>query len=61
MLEVTNKIISDGYADVGYQYIIIDDCWMQRDRDQYGRLQPDWERFPQGIKYISDYVSKSNK
>ena len=34
----------------------IDDCWMTHDRDAKGRLYPDPERFPHGIKYLSDYA-----
>ena len=32
------------------------DCWDSLERDSEGRLQPDPERFPSGIKFLSDYV-----
>ena len=48
---------SEGYKDAGYEYIIIDDCWMAKERDPKGKLQADPERFPHGIKWLSDYVS----
>lgn len=47
---------SEGYLDAGYEYLIIDDCWLARERDAQGRLQPDHDRFPYGIKDLSDYV-----
>ena len=34
----------------------IDDCWMTHDRDENGRLYPDPERFPHGIKWLADYA-----
>lgn len=50
---------TDGYKDVGYQYVSIDDCWLAKERDINGRLQPDKSRFPSGIKALADYVSIS--
>jgi hypothetical protein len=50
-------LVSEGYAGVGYEYVIIDDCWLAQERDNEGRLQPDPERFPNGIKALADYVS----
>ncbi|XP_049835840.1 alpha-N-acetylgalactosaminidase-like [Schistocerca gregaria] len=49
-------MVSEGYADVGYEYVIIDDCWLASSRDANGRLQPDPDRFPSGIKALADYV-----
>lgn len=54
---MTDLMVSEGYLAAGYNYIIIDDCWMSKERDAQGRLQPDPERFPNGIKALSDYVS----
>ena len=42
--------------EAGYEYIIIDDCWSLKERDSEGRLQADPEKFPHGMKYISDYI-----
>ena len=36
--------------------INIDDCWMTHDRDANGKLYPDPQRFPHGIKYLADYA-----
>lgn len=47
----------DGYKAAGYEYVIIDDCWLAKTRDVEGRLQPDPKRFPHGIKALADYVS----
>lgn len=47
----------DGYRDAGYEYIVIDDCWSEMDRDtETQRLIPDLKRFPNGMKKLGDYV-----
>ena len=45
-----------GLADAGYEYVIIDDCWSRRTRDGKGRLVPDPDKFPKGMKAVADYV-----
>lgn len=50
-------LVSEGYADLGYQYVIVDDCWLAKNRSEDGRLQADNKRFLNGIKALSDYVS----
>jgi alpha-galactosidase len=52
---VADSMISKGLAAAGYQYIVIDDGW-QISRDKNGKIIADSSRFPEGIKYIADYV-----
>lgn len=47
---------SRGYKDVGYEYVIIDDCWSEKYREYSGELKADRIRFPNGMKYVADYV-----
>lgn len=54
---MTDILVTEGYAAVGYEYINVDDCWPERERDPRGRLVPDRERFPYGMKSLADYVS----
>ncbi|XP_039294547.1 alpha-N-acetylgalactosaminidase isoform X1 [Nilaparvata lugens] len=49
-------LISEGYHAKGYQYIIIDDCWLAKERDKDGKLQADPDRFPNGIKSLADFM-----
>jgi len=51
-------VVEDGYKDAGYEYVIIDDCWLAKTRDAQGRLQPDPQRFSNGIKWLADYMHK---
>lgn len=61
--EINDKLIreaADAMAselrDAGYEYIVIDDCWSEKQRDKNGRLVPDHWKFPDGIKPVADYV-----
>ncbi|XP_071124498.1 alpha-N-acetylgalactosaminidase-like [Mytilus edulis] len=54
--EMADVMVSDGYKDAGYEYIIIDDCWPASKRTSEGRLQGDPERFPNGMKALADYI-----
>lgn len=54
---MTDLVVSEGYAAVGYEYINVDDCWLEKERNFNGDLQPDRIRFPYGMKSLADYVS----
>ena len=51
-----DAMASQGFVDAGYQYLVIDDCWMDENRDSKGRLQADVRRFPSGMAALSAYV-----
>ncbi len=53
--EMVDALVSKGYQQAGYQYVMLDDCW-QIGRDKNGVIQVDSARFPNGIKAISEYV-----
>lgn len=65
MREAADALVSSGMADVGYQYVNIDDCWMNsptnRDatrvgplRDELGNILPN-RNFPD-MKALTDYI-----
>ncbi|KAK4830202.1 hypothetical protein QYF61_009269 [Mycteria americana] len=54
--EMADRLAEDGWRELGYKYINIDDCWSAKQRDAAGRLVPDPQRFPRGIKALADYV-----
>ncbi|CAG9571826.1 unnamed protein product [Danaus chrysippus] len=54
---MTDILVAEGYAAAGYEYVNVDDCWPERERDPRGKLVPDRERFPYGMKSLSDYVN----
>jgi len=55
-MAMADHVAADGYKDAGYQYVNIDDCWLAPERDVNGRLQPDPNRFPHGMKALADYI-----
>lgn len=54
--ETADVIASSGLRDLGYRYVVIDDCWSMKERGPKGELVPDPERFPNGIKPLCDHV-----
>ena len=56
MMEITDVMVDQGYRDAGYQYVVIDDCWSLRERNEQGELVADPEKFPHGMKYLADYI-----
>ncbi|MFI7385404.1 NPCBM/NEW2 domain-containing protein [Streptomyces sp. NPDC049813] len=53
---IADLFVEKGLKDAGYQYVNLDDCWALPARDADGKLVPDPERFPGGIKAVADYV-----
>lgn len=54
--DMADLMVSLGLKDLGYEYVNIDDCWMEKTRDSENRLRADATRFPKGIKEIADYI-----
>ena len=55
--ETADAMVKMGLRDAGYEYLVIDDCWSERERDPVtGKIVPDKIKFPNGMKAVSDYV-----
>ncbi|MBQ8907771.1 MAG: glycoside hydrolase family 27 protein [Clostridia bacterium] len=54
--EAADLLVSLGLKDAGYEYVVIDDCWALRRRNEDGRLVADPDKFPSGMKALADYV-----
>lgn len=55
--ETADAMVEKGLLEAGYNYLVIDDCWSERDRDpKTGKIIPDHNKFPHGMKAVSDYV-----
>lgn len=52
---IADMFVDKGFADAGYEYIVIDDGW-QVDRDDQGNIVVNKDKFPSGIKALADYV-----
>lgn len=54
--ETADILVDSGLKDLGYNYLVIDDCWSLKERDENGRLQADPEKFPSGMKALAEYI-----
>lgn len=54
--QIADTMVEKGYLEAGYEYLIIDDCWSLKERDNIGNLVPDPEKFPNGMKSLADYI-----
>ncbi|MCO6478897.1 MAG: alpha-galactosidase [Phaeodactylibacter sp.] len=56
MRDIADAFVELGLREAGYEYVILDDGWMARERDANGNLIADPEKFPSGMKALADYV-----
>lgn len=54
--QMADAIVSSGMRDLGYRYVVVDDCWFNPNRDSAGNLQGDPGRFPSGMKALGDHL-----
>ena len=55
--ESADAFIEQGLMDVGYRYIVIDDCWSKKTRDpETDCLVAEPAKFPNGMKAVADYI-----
>ena len=55
VMETADAMAEKGYLEAGYKYLVIDDGWQLPQRVK-GVLTADPEKFPNGMKYLADYV-----
>lgn len=53
MLDHAQLINEYGLQDLGYQYVVLDDCWSDG-RDSKGKLIADKKKFPRGMAAVAD-------
>ncbi len=56
VMDTADLFITLGLKDVGYDYLVLDDGWMAKERDVNGNMIADPEKFPNGMKSLVDYV-----
>ena len=56
VMETVDAIIASRMKAAGYEYIVLDDGWMTKERDVNGNLVPDPKKFPHGMKALINYV-----
>jgi alpha-galactosidase len=53
---VADAMVENGMQAAGYQYIVLDDCWLEMERDADGNLVAHSDKFPSGMKALGDYL-----
>ncbi len=56
VMDTADLFVTLGLKDAGYEYIVLDDGWMSKERDENGDLVADPQKFPNGMKALADYV-----
>ena len=51
-----DALVETGLREAGYEYVVVDDCWMAEETADDGRLRADPTDFPSGIPALADYV-----
>jgi alpha-galactosidase len=49
-------MVDSGLRDVGYNYVVLDDCWAEMARNSEDMLVADPIKFPHGMGYVADEV-----
>ncbi|MBN1185386.1 MAG: glycoside hydrolase family 27 protein [Bacteroidales bacterium] len=55
IISIADAMAKNGMTEAGYEYIVLDDYW-QVSRDENGNILADKDRFPNGMKYLADYI-----
>ena len=58
ILEMADALLRTGLAESGYRHVVIDDGWSLRRRAKDGTLVPDPEKFPSGIRRLSEQMHR---
>src|SRR6185312_9013794 len=53
--QIADTMVSSGMQAAGYEYVNIDDCWMDG-RDSNGTLRWNKAKFPSGMPALAGYV-----
>ncbi|KAB8300298.1 hypothetical protein EYC80_000494 [Monilinia laxa] len=57
LLQTADLIVDYGLKDLGYHYVILDDCWSNgRNASDNNTLVADAKKFPQGMKAMAEAI-----
>nr|CUW00885.1 melibiase (alpha-galactosidase) [Saccharomyces arboricola]CUW00887.1 melibiase (alpha-galactosidase) [Saccharomyces arboricola] len=59
LLGTANRISDIGLKDLGYKYVILDDCWSSG-RTSNGTLVADENKFPNGMGHVAENLHNNN-
>lgn len=53
ILEIAKFMADNGYLEAGYEYINVDDGWLEKERNEKGRLVARKDKFPHGMGFLA--------
>jgi len=53
---VADSMVKNGLLALGYEYVLLDDCWGGYRDNTTHQIMPDASRFPSGMKALADYI-----
>ena len=56
VIETIDAMVDQGLRDAGYQYVVIDGGWRDKQLGPEGQLVPHPKKFPNGIKFLAAYA-----
>lgn len=56
MTDAADALVDLGLRDAGYEYVNLDDGWLEQERDADGKLVSRDAIFPHGMKWLTDYI-----
>jgi alpha-galactosidase len=56
ILTQAKAMVTSGMLELGYKFVVMDDCWSKKTRAANGNLEADPQKFPHGIKALSDAI-----
>ncbi|CAI7400984.1 BAD_collapsed_G0035130.mRNA.1.CDS.1 [Saccharomyces cerevisiae] len=59
LLNTADRISDIGLKDLGYRYVILDDCWSS-DRDTDDFLVADKQKFPNGMGHVAGHLHNNS-
>ncbi|KAG4444303.1 hypothetical protein IFR05_000177 [Cadophora sp. M221] len=57
LLDTSKTLVNSGLRDVGYNYVVLDDCWSDG-RDEKDFLKVDMKKFPNGMNSVADEIHR---
>lgn len=53
---IADAMVQTGMKSAGYEYVIVDAGWKNKERTSDGKLAADLHKFPSGMKALGDYI-----
>lgn len=60
LISSATNLVQLGLRDVGYKYIVLDDCWSDGRDSSTSKIKVDTQRFPRGMKWVAEQIHAQN-